>query len=308
MGLSACLVKSKKFSFSTFMMGWMLISACLQSETTVQKENLPIVPSGNLSPSVFSMNPPKAKSQILYLMHKGETNQALEHYQEFYQKDGDHDFELLHQLSLTLLKEGYQTKDPETQLLSIFGAGVSMNEKVFPILEDGLNSQYPQLQLISLKFLARQQHDEADEALKRAMRSPFPLIRLEAVHYLALKKDSTATGQVEALMAKLPDEIKPIFPQIFATIGDADAIRSLRRLLHDPSEKVRIEAILNAAEFGRDDLLPQIRIIASHLSPAQQEACAIALGKLKDTASIPKLEKLGKSKIPLMSVWLPGLP
>lgn len=254
-----------------------------------------LISAPELTPSVFSMTPPPLKSQILYLMHKGETSHALELYQEYYETDGDHDFELLHQLSLTLLKEGYENKDPETKLLSIFGAGISMDEKVLPLLEDGLKSQYPQLQLISLNFLARQQHDAADEALKRAMSSPFFLIRLEAVHYLALKKDPTATGQVEALMAKLPQEIKPVFPQIFATIGDATAMRCLRRLLHDPNEKVRIEAILSAAEFGRDDLLPQIRIIASHLSVAQQEACAMALGKMKDSGAVSKLQKLSQS-------------
>ena len=63
-------------------------------------------------------------------------------------------------------------------------------------------------------------------------------------------------------------------------------------------EEVRIAAILSAAKYGRDDLLPKIRTLATHHEKAQLEACAFALGSLKDEKSIPKLESLARSQVP----------
>lgn len=239
-----------------------------------------------------------SRSQILYLMHKGEIEQGLTLYDQFFKETGSHDFEILQQLGISLLQEGSRSHDPEIVLLSLFGAGVSTDERVLSILERGLESDYPQIQLASLNFLARQQNDRADEALKEALASPHILLRLEAAHDLAAKKHASAVGQVEALMAKVDSSLKVVFPRLFAMIGTDKATKALRRLMNDPKEKVRVEAILSTAEFNRDDLLPQIRILVTQHGTSQLEACAIALGKMKDTQSIAKLEKLTHNQAP----------
>lgn len=237
----------------------------------------------------------REKNQMLYMMHLGDTAHAWDRYNEYAYNQGKEDYELLQQLSLTLLQNGAHSSDPEIQLLTLFGAGISTHEKALPILVDALYNDNPQLQIVALNFLSKQHNDSADDALKTAMSSPYVLVRLEAIHSWALQKHPDAVSQAEALMAKLGDELKSIFPKIFATVGNDRAMRILRRLMNDTDEKVRIEAILSAAQFQRDDLLSQIRTLASHHNHSQQEACATALGIMKDDLAVNRLETLAKS-------------
>ncbi len=247
----------------------------------------------------------QATSRVLYLLQRDFTAQAIEAYQETYQECGTHDSELIQSIALSLLLEGYRTKDPETQLMTLFGAGISLNEKLLGLLEQALTCSVPELQLVALNFLARFQNDLADEALDKAMASDFLLIRLEAAHQLALKRYPSVVPQTEALIQKVPVQILPLFPQLFGMIGTADAIKVLRKMLLHSDNKVRIEAIRSVAKYGRDDLLRQVRTQATHHHPAQQEVCAQALGIMKDTHSLPQLEKFAKSNT--MSIRLAAL-
>jgi HEAT repeat protein len=234
-------------------------------------------------------------SHILYLMHTGETAKALEAYQEHRKESGTNDFELIEQIGLILLDQGYRTRDPEIQRLTMFGAGISTNEKALYILEDGMATGEPELQLIALNLLSRYQNDRADVAIHRAMASNSLLVRVETAFKLSTRKDPKAVGQTEALMAKVPEELWPIFPQIYATSGSPEAKKILRRLLTHKDDLIRIATILSLAERGHDDFLPHIRRMTLHHGPAQQEACATALGILKDENSVNQLLQLTKS-------------
>jgi HEAT repeat protein len=216
-------------------------------------------------------------------------------YEQYYQEKGQHDLELLHQLGLMILAEGCTISDPEVQLMTIFGAGVSLDERASYILDEGLSIQVPNVQLISLNFIAKNQNSQTIEAINRALTSPFFQVRLEAVYQLAMMKHPTAVGQTESLMQKVPPELFPIFPQLFAIIGNQGAMKILQRLLVDADINVRVEAIRNIAKYHRDDLLPQIRTLATHHHVVQLEACATALGELRDNASIPRLRELTNS-------------
>ena len=262
----------------------MTSAAVLMGSHSLLAENAPSNSTSNIS-----------TGKILYLMRSGNADRSFELYKQHYQESGQHDFELLHQMILLLLDQGYRSPDPEIQLLTLFGAGISMNDRLLYILEAGLDSHIPQLQLISLSFLARFQNDRADQAMNRAMSSNFLPIRLEATFYLAQKKYPTAVGQTEALMHKIDNKLWFVFPQLFAMIGDPSSIKILRRLMNDPVDATRIESILSAAKYERDDLLPQIRNLATHLNIGQQEACATALGIMKDDTSICRLQTLAQS-------------
>jgi HEAT repeat protein len=250
--------------------------------------------SSQEAPVTRSANSPS--NHILFLMHTGNTAQALQEYQQYHLKTGSHDFELIEQMGLALLDQGYRSNDPEVQLLTLFGAGISTNEKALYILEDGLASRQPELELIALNFLSRLQNDRADQFLHRAMSSNYLLIRFEAASQLALKKDPKAVGQLDALMAKIDEELWFLFPELYASIGSPAAKKNLRKLLTHRDELVRIAAIHAIADNEHDDFLPNIRRLASHHEPAQQEACAAALGALKDEVSAPKLLEAAKSK------------
>lgn len=245
-----------------------------------------------LAAAILSASEP---NQILYYMQAGNSRRAFQMYEDYYQERGQHNLELLHQLGLMILAEGYSNTDPEVELMTIFGAGISLDERASYILEEGLNSRVPNVQLIALNFITKNQNSRSIEALNRALTSDFFPVRLEAVYHLAIMKHPTAVGQTESLMQKIPHELYPIFPQIFAIVGNQDAIKILQRLLVDSDIEVRVEAIRNIAKYHRDDLLPQIRTLATHHHVVQQEACAIALGELKDNASIPRLRELANS-------------
>jgi HEAT repeat protein len=234
-------------------------------------------------------------NQGLYLVHRGQIASAIDIYQKHFQKTQSHDTEFLQHLGLSLLEQGARHSDPEIQLMAIFGAGIAMNEMAMPILAKAVSSPLPPLQLIALNSLARYQHDEADKYLLHGLRANSLLVRFEALHQMALKKYPKVSNHIQSLMGKVEPELWPLFPQLFALVDDAESVKMLKQLLNHSKEPVRIAAIISTADSGRDDLLPKIRALAMHASPAQQEACAVALGKLHDEMSMNRLALLSQT-------------
>ena len=94
--------------------------------------------------------PSSNKNHLLFLMSSGHISQAIDVYKQYHQQNGQHDFELIQEMGLFLLDQGYHSSDPETQIMTIFGAGISMNERTLYILEAGMDSNLPELQLMTL--------------------------------------------------------------------------------------------------------------------------------------------------------------
>ena len=235
------------------------------------------------------------KLHVLYLLQSKEFNRAIDLYQEYKTALGRHDFEILQQMGLIILEQGARSADPAIQLTSIFGSSIAGISASIDILEAGIVSSQPQTQMAAIQYLGHLQDDRCEELLTRAMSSDFFFTRMEAAQQLAFRKSRTAVGQIESLMHKIPPQMRFFFPQFFALIGTRDAISLLRHMMDDQFHMTRIEAILSAARYGRDDLLPAIRSRATHLNIAEQEACATAIGYLKDSKSIPLLKNLANS-------------
>ncbi|CAF23333.1 HEAT repeat domain-containing protein [Candidatus Protochlamydia amoebophila] len=240
--------------------------------------------------------------RILFLIQQGDHSQALNLYMNNFQANELHDFELLHHIGLGILDFGYRQSNPEIELLSLLGASVSAHEGAYYILEAGLKNRYPQIQLIALNTLARLQSDKADQTILKAMGSTQLLIRLEALKQLCLKNHPASINQAESLMYKTPEILISLYPPLIAAVGTPQAIRVLRKLLHHPSETVRLSVIHSIAKYKRDDLLPQIRQQAFQGNQIQQEACAHALGAFHDGYSKDKLQKLTFSPYPTVAL------
>lgn len=232
------------------------------------------------------------KGQILFLVQKGEHVQALKKYQEIVRESQEHDFDLLHRIGLGILDYGYRQTDPEIQLLTLFGAGFSLHEEAFYIIEGGIKNKQPAIQLVAVSSLSQLNQEKADSALQKAMGSPHALVRYEAAKHLCRKKNEKAVDLTESLMHKLPPSAHPVFPDLYASVGDHKSIQILKKMINDPSEKIRQSVIISAAKFGRDDLLPQIRRQAGHYSFRNQEVCAFAIGEFRDEQSHDLLNKL----------------
>lgn len=242
------------------------------------------------------------ENQIIFLINQGEHQQAVKLYQSLFQAENKHDYELLHRLGLALLDHGFRQSDPEIQLLTLFGANISAHKDAYYILEESLKSRYPEIQVIALGALSQIQEDRADQALLKALGFPHLLVRFEAIKYLCKKKHVQAVDQAEALMYKTPQVLLPAYPSLFACVGGPKAIRILNKLMNDPAEKVRSAVILSVARYKREELLPKIRQQALHYQFMQQEACAYALGMLKDNHSLEKLQKLAHSQYPSVAL------
>lgn len=251
---------------------------------------LPLLLFSSLSFAAFEPN------RILFLLTQGQVETAVEYYEEREKQEGKHDFELLRQMSLVILDQTFKSNEPEKEIMAIFGAGISTNDAAFYLLEEGMRSKHPEIQVIALNFLGKSGSDRAYELIQRALGSPFGLIRLEAAYQLALIKHKRATAQLEALMQKIDPRAIPLFPQLFALVGDDASIKILRKLLSHTDTEVRIASIATASSLHRDDLLPQIRRLALQHDARQKEACAFALGEFQDTSSKELLERLTQAK------------
>ena len=235
------------------------------------------------------------KLQIVYLAQSKDYKKSINLYKQYKLQNNEHDFDILAQMTQAMLETGSRSSDPQIQLLSIYASSFAGVNSAYDILEAGISSQNMYTQLGALQFLARMQDDYIDRILQKAMNSEFLYTRLEAAYILAARKSASSTGQVEALMHKLPPQMRFFFPELFAMIGTPEAISSLKHLMDDSFHATRVEAILSAAKHGRDDLLPMIRSSSTHINIAEQEACATALGHLKDSKSIKRLKKLSQS-------------
>lgn len=232
---------------------------------------------------------------ILYQTRSGNIARAVSQYRSFRSRLGQDDLELIEQMAAIMIEQGTRCSTPEDQLLAIYGAGISRNPQFIYILEQGLQNHEPLIQLASLQFLEEFHDDRADQIIKRAMASPFLAIRLEACLWLAKNRDPHAVGQIEGLYEKVDPALRPIFPQLFAMSGDARSVSILKQLLTNADPLVRLITIISAAKFQCDGLLPQIRSICLSPGVDEREACASALGELKDEQSAKMLEKLSQS-------------
>ncbi|MBX7065917.1 MAG: HEAT repeat domain-containing protein [Parachlamydiales bacterium] len=235
------------------------------------------------------------KLHSLYLMQQGQIEESIEKYREYTDLTGRNDFEVLQQMGLILLQKGIASQDGPTFMMTLFGAGLSGSANALEILERGIAHPDPQMQLLALHFIAKIDDDRTAEIFNRAMSSDYLAIRMEAAYYMAQTKHPHAVGQIEGLMYRLPPVFKPFFPSLFALLGTSDATHALRRLIEDPDPQTRVESILHVARLGRDDFLPALRKRLTHTHIAELEACAFAMGALKDSHSIQRLRKLALS-------------
>ena len=243
-----------------------------------------------------------SKQQIIYLAQAKDCREALSLYRTYKKQLGRHDFEVLQQIASVILEQSAKSTNPEKQILGIFGYSIGGLSAPPNLLSNALASPDIQLQLAAIQYLGRMQEDYADTLLNKAMASDFLFTRLEAAFILSMRKAKSATGQIESLMYRIPPPLRSFFPEFFAIIGTSEAIHILRHLMDDSFHPTRIAAILSAAQHGRDDLLPPIRAAATHLNSAEQEACATALGYLKDMKSIKKLKRLTNHSSPLVQL------
>ena len=90
-------------------------------------------------------------------------------------------------------------------------------------------------------------------------------------------------------MLNCPPETHHLFPHFFALSEGYGSSDNLRKCLSNENEHVRLATILAISQFERDDLLPDLKLLASQHDTPQLEACLHALGSLHDDSAIDLL-------------------
>lgn len=221
-------------------------------------------------------------------------------------------FTSLKRTCLAKIREGMRSRNLEDNLLALFGAGLSLDENLTDVIETALHKPHPQMQLCAIQFLSQLHDSRSSQLLNRAMNSRFLSSRLEAAHTLAQRGYPTIRGQIESLLQKAPPESLTPLIHSLAQVGNEEADALLKKCLMTQSGEIQRAAILAIAHHKRDDLLPEIRLLSSHLEAQQQEACAFALGCFQDQSALPRLRELSLSPVEnvriasLYSLWKMG--
>lgn len=232
-------------------------------------------------------------SHVAYMIQTGRIQHAIDtllQSQNTYLRHSD----ILQILGMNLLQTGIHSSNNEAILFSLYGAGISCNERVVPIVRNVLLSDDPYLQLTAINVLHSLNTDDANNALIDGMKSDFPIVRLEAAYCLAIKKHTSAFDQIQALAPKLPQELRFFLPQLFAIENSHASQHEIERLLHDTNEQVRIEAIL-ALAATQQIFVDNLKTLINDPSPAIQEAVASVLGASNDESAIELLKKMPPS-------------
>lgn len=235
------------------------------------------------------------KGQALYRINQGKLAEGIEAYQELVRTTGKQDHELLEQMALSILSKGFEERDPEKLVLALFGASVSMNDKVERLFEVAYRSPYPEIQLAALNAATKTHSEMSNFLLGQAIGASHPLIRLEAALLMAERKTPGATIKIESLMQKMDNELHFIFPRLFAMIGDKESTKILRRLITHSDEKVRAESLMAIGNANRDDLIAEVKRCLNHPDPMTLEAAIYAAGMLKDETTLPLIQRHTRS-------------
>lgn len=250
------------------------------------------------TPAPFTHTPQEAiRHQIIQQVVNNKDDLAISYYRSHCHSKKQ-EYSLLRELGFAILERDVLSSDVSTQRLALLGISLTADEHALSFFQEALKSHDPALQLYALRQLCQYQEASAESALKHAMSSPYILLRLEAAYLLALGHFPSALSQIEALMQKCPDEILPLFPILISEVTSDGAIHHLRKLLMNPSQDVRLAAVHSIAKRPNDVFIPYIRTLASQNDSIQSEACAYALGLMKDSLAVPLLTKLVNSNVP----------
>jgi HEAT repeat protein len=165
-----------------------------------------------------------------------------------------------------------------------------MDESMLSVLHHAARSAHPQVQLAAINMLMQLGDARAGEVIQEALSSNYWPVRIQAAYALTYLQHPTARSHIDALLAKAPPQAHPLLISLLPRLGDPQTAHKTRQAIHSVNRDIQRAAILSSAQLGRDDMLADIRLAASHCHPLEQEACAMALGWMEDAHSMERLQ------------------
>lgn len=243
--------------------------------------------------------------QISYLISTGQHEKALENYLTIYEEKGRHDFDILEQIATTIIEKGAISSDPEDQLLSLFGMGVSGGAGANYLLYSFMKSSEPLVQAAALHLTSQIYEDEAEKILFKALSSNFFMIRMEALFYLAQRRSPKTFEQIQSIQSLVPPFFYPYFADFYALDRSDRSLVELRKMVMHERDEMRLSAILAILKYQMEDLKSTISPILSQKNPIELEAVAYTLGSMQDLSAVEDLKHL--TTFPTVDVRLTSL-
>ncbi len=240
-----------------------------------------------------SLSYAESYDHVRYLSAKGDISKALEEYSELAKES--HNPSALQQICFSILSDGLKSEDSEKVMISLYSLSIARLSDHLPFLRKCLRSKDPNIEMAALYLLDQIHEDVVEDILCEAMSSPYFPIRMEALYRLCRIKSKKALAYLESTKNLIPDEYTFSFPDLYLLIGSNETITSLKKMIASPHLNVKIASILACGQHHRDDFLPEIRLCAKHVNPAEQEVSAFSLGVLSDLQSIEILKQLATS-------------
>ena len=233
--------------------------------------------------------------RIQFLIATKDFTKAIDYYLKFYETTKTHQPELLRSLSKGLIDCSFSSTDSKEQLLALYGLMISNDHDLDYDYTKLLDSKDPYVQLLTIQYLSNWNEDIVDVWLNKAMSSPFLPVRMQALGNLVQRKSKLALSHIESLYYRLPEFIRPVFAQFYASLGTPQAIKILKQMLSNPSSEMKVASLLASCQFQRDDLKEEIRKILTQSDPMVQETAVYAASFFKDLNSLESIEKLTNS-------------
>ncbi len=230
--------------------------------------------------------------QISYLISTEQHEKALESYLSIYMEKGKHDFDILEQLGTTIIEKGAASKDPEDQLLSLFGMEIAGPVVGNHLLYSFVKSGNPMVQATALHLTSQMFDDETENILLTALSSPFFMIRMEALFYLAARRSPKTYEQIQSIQSLVPPFFHPFFADFYALDRSENSIVELRKMVMSPREEMRLNAILAILKYGMEDLKGALIPILSQKNPIELETVSYTMGAMRDLSSAEDLKRL----------------
>ncbi|MCH9621364.1 MAG: hypothetical protein S4CHLAM20_07840 [Chlamydiia bacterium] len=238
---------------------------------------------------------PMMKSQILYLMSKGDQVGALRKYRQYFKKTGQHNYKLLREMSLAIIEQAVSWGEEEDTLLSLIAMEIAQEDSFTHHLGKLIHSKYYPVQAKTLSLLRRIDNEYSEMLIKSCLSSQFIMLRLEALSILVQKHNESALGQVEALMNMVHHFYHPMFVDFYALAGTKYAISVMKQMISNKNLNLNLATILAARNYRIEEMIPNLRHSLTHTSPIIQEAAAVALGSFSDSYSLSRLKTLSTS-------------
>ena len=233
------------------------------------------------------------KKQVLYLSSNGDHNGAIKTYIKNCKKSGKHDFEILHQIASIILNQGIRSNNIDDMILSIYGAGISMNDQMIGVLQKGLLSDNLMAQYLSLNFIAQFDSKTSDNILaKTALQADNLNLKMQACYYMSQRSHSYTANYSESLMIQLPAMLHPLFAPIFARLDTPASSKILRDMINSANPQTRLATILSIAQNKKGEFLDDIKKRLKYGNTAEIEASIFALESLKSSVCLKELKEL----------------